>query len=167
MKNLIPIFKYLAITLRHKWFVLIAGLRTKTPIWQLLIHDWSKFTPSELPHYARRFYGSNNDHDGWLRSWIHHQNHNPHHWEYWFTRSGGQGFKENEPASMPEKYVREMVADWLAASRSYEGEWPKSLQKWKWYQSAFNNVYPKLHEKTRKKVLDVINEVFPFQIIEH
>lgn len=152
------------ITFKHKWFVFIAGLKTKTPIWQLIIHDWSKFTPSELPHYARQFYGTADDPEGWLRCWIHHQNYNPHHWEYWFTRSSGRTFHENDAAPMPEKYVREMIADWLGASRAYEGRWPESLQSYSWYQKNFPSIYSKIHSETRKKVLNVLSEVFPFQI---
>lgn len=165
MKNFVPILKYLLVTIKHKWFVLVAGLKTKTPILQLLLHDWSKFTLSELPHYARQFYGTADDPDGWLRCWIHHQNYNPHHWEYWFTRSAVSGFNKNAPAPMPEKYVREMVADWLGASRAYSGAWPESLQKWEWYQKNFFAIYSNVHADTRKKLLDILSEIFPFELI--
>jgi hypothetical protein len=47
-------FRYLA---RHKYFVFIAGLRTGAPLWRLVIHDWSKFLPSEWLPYSRKFYG--------------------------------------------------------------------------------------------------------------
>jgi hypothetical protein len=42
---------------RHKWFVLLAGLKTGAPLWRLIIHDWSKFTPAERGPYVRPFYG--------------------------------------------------------------------------------------------------------------
>lgn len=50
-------WQYLKYVVRHKWFVLIAGLQTGAPLWRLLIHDWSKFLPSEWIPYARYFYG--------------------------------------------------------------------------------------------------------------
>lgn len=48
--------KYLSYVLRHKWFVLVAGLKTGAPLWRLLIHDWSKFLPCEWGPYTRTFY---------------------------------------------------------------------------------------------------------------
>lgn len=48
---------YLRYVLRHKWFVLVAGRRTGAPLWRLLIHDWSKFLPSEWAPYVQMFYG--------------------------------------------------------------------------------------------------------------
>lgn len=48
---------YLKYIVRHKWFVLLAGLQTGAPLWRLLIHDWSKFLPSEWIPYATFFYG--------------------------------------------------------------------------------------------------------------
>lgn len=50
-------FRYLSYVLRHKWFVLRAGLRVRAPLWRLLIHDWSKFTPAEWGPYVANFYG--------------------------------------------------------------------------------------------------------------
>jgi hypothetical protein len=49
---------YLKYVVRHKWFVFVAGLRVGAPLWRLLIHDWSKFLPSEWRAYARFFYGA-------------------------------------------------------------------------------------------------------------
>jgi hypothetical protein len=46
--------KYLA---RHKWFVFLAGLNTRAPLWRLIVHDWSKFMPCEWRPYAHFFYG--------------------------------------------------------------------------------------------------------------
>jgi hypothetical protein len=48
---------YLRYLVRHKWFVLQAGLKTGAPLWRLLIHDWSKFLPVEWRAYVRTFYG--------------------------------------------------------------------------------------------------------------
>jgi len=31
--------KYFILTLKHKWFVFLAGLKTKAPLWRLIIHD--------------------------------------------------------------------------------------------------------------------------------
>jgi hypothetical protein len=49
--------RYLSYVLRHKWFVLLAGRKAGAPLWRLLIHDWSKFTPAEWGAYVAYFYG--------------------------------------------------------------------------------------------------------------
>lgn len=132
--------RYLWYVLRHKWFVLQAGLRLGVPLWQLIIHDWSKLLPCEFLPYARFFYGG--PHRPWAevtayeklhhfdrawsrsqegiqdafdRAWLHHQNVNPHHWNYWLLRldDGNQ-----RALSMPDRFVREMVADWTGAGRA-------------------------------------------------
>lgn len=142
--------KYTLKTLQHKWFVLIAGLKIGAPFWRLIIHDWTKFLPSELPHYQRQFYGEVDDPDGWVRCWVHHQNSNPHHWEYWYNRSGRKAF---EPIEMPIGAVLEMVADWMAASRAYDGIWPEQ-GKWEWFEKNFDRI--KLHVNSRQLVLTVL-----------
>lgn len=48
--------KYLSYVLRHKWFVLLQCL-SNGQFWLGIIHDWSKFLPSEFFPYARHFYG--------------------------------------------------------------------------------------------------------------
>jgi hypothetical protein len=48
--------KYLRYLLRHKWYVLRAGLKTGAPLWRLIVHDASKFRPREWRPYVRKFY---------------------------------------------------------------------------------------------------------------
>lgn len=103
------------------------------PVWRLIIHDWSKFTPREWGAYARRF-GSGRggsfdkaaDPDEFHRAWTHHWHVNPHHWEHWLSLRGDGSLT---PMEMPETYVREMVADWMGAGRAYTGRWDIS----QWY----------------------------------
>ena len=121
--------RYARLTILHKVFVFGACRRLSVPIWRAVIHDWSKFTPTELPYYGRHFFGDKGDPDGFSLAWLHHQNHNPHHWEYWVTRSGHRrpgDFASGTapiPLPMPAIYVREMIADWMGASRAYTGSW--------------------------------------------
>jgi len=156
--------KYFILTLKHKWFVFLAGLRTKAPLWRLLIHDWTKLMPAELPHYQRQFFGKKNDPLGFITAWTHHQNAHPHHWEYWIPRTGHnrctKPYPDNVPIPMPEWAVREMVADWLGASRAYEGKMPKSLREWDWYMKSYHQkVEPRLHYATAMTVWKVFNEI--------
>lgn len=144
---------YLRLTLRHKWYVFLACLEMRVPLWRALIHDWSKFTPAELPHYDRQFFGDKGDPRGFARAWLHHQNHNPHHWEHWITRSDhshGESDAVNGCLAMPETYVREMIADWMGASRAYTGSWDMS----QWLEENLPRM--KLHPDTREKVTELL-----------
>lgn len=156
-----PILKYAWQTLKHKYFVFKAGMVIgDIPLWQLLIHDLSKFGPWELKHYGRQFFGDKGDPMGFTIAWTHHQNTNPHHWEWWIPRTAHNrgGFRENEPLPMTRNYAREMVADWVGASRAYEGQWPQSRASWKWLV----NEYPKirLHPVSKTYVEIALDDYF-------
>ena len=158
--NIIPTLQYVWLTIKHKYFVFRAGIKTRAPIWNLVIHDWTKFLPSEAPHYGRQFFGSADDALGFTKAWLHHQSFNPHHWEYWIPRSGHSrgGYEDNQPISMPEPYVREMVADWMGASRAYEGSYPTELTEWQWMQKNWGKL--NLHKHSRIRIIMVLQEVF-------
>lgn len=64
----------------------------------------------------------------WQRAWLRHQSRNPHHWEYWIPRTAVYGHRNMEPIRMPTRYVRELIGDWLAASRAYTGSW--DMEEW-------------------------------------
>lgn len=80
--------RHLIQIMRHKWYVFIAGWRLKVPLWRLLTHDLSKFSPAEFGAYARQFHGDKGDPTGFAHAWLHHQHHNAHHWEYWIGSNG-------------------------------------------------------------------------------
>ena len=162
VSNVLPTLKYIWLTIKHKAFVFRAGLRTKAPLWRLIIHDWSKFMPSEAPHYGRSFFGDRSDSAGFQAAWLKHQNRHPHHWEYWISRSPHiRTEADSKFIPMPEWAVREMVADWLGASRAYGGKWPTSRKDWEWYNNSFIRIFENCHPETRKLIDAVIDEVLP------
>lgn len=153
-----PHLKYLRYVIRHKWYVFQAGLEIGVPIWQLVIHDWSKFLPGEWFPYVDFFYGKKDiqgrslgavghyhkpgDSHAFDSAWNHHQKANPHHWQYWILiRDTG----ENLALLMPEKYTREMVADWRGAGMA-QGK----PDTWAWYLA--NKDKMTLHSETRRLV---------------
>jgi len=141
-------------TIKHRWYVLLASRKVRLPLWQALLHDLSKFTPAELPYYGKHFFGDKSDPDGFAVAWIHHQNMNPHHWEYWIPRTIHiRAAGEPAPWPMPERYVREMVADWLGASKAYTGSW--EMDEW----LSKNLPTMKLHIKTRSLIEVVLREL--------
>lgn len=127
MKRHWAYFKYIV---RHKWFVFVAGLKIGASIWRLLIHDWSKFLPSEWIPYAHTFYDENGNTrykktDEFNMAWLMHQHRNPHHWQHWILREdSGNVIK----MSVPNKYIKEMVADWMGAGRAITGKW--EVREW-------------------------------------
>jgi hypothetical protein len=147
--------KYFWATIRHKWFVFLASLKLGLPLWRAVIHDWSKFLPSELPYYEREFFGDKGDPDGFAIAWLRHQNRHDHHPEFWITRSdhvhgGVDGSATDGCLSMSEVAITEMVADWLGASMAYTGTW--DMQDW----LAENLPKKRLHPHTRIKVIDLL-----------
>ena len=144
-----PYLRFLKVVLLHKWYVLVAGCRLRVPFWRLVVHDLSRFSFTEFREYARWFYGDKKNADGFDRAWVHHQNHNDHHPEYWIDRSNGG----NEPLPMPIVQVREMVADWFAAGKAYHGHWPNPCN-FTWFEK--NRDHMRLHEDTEMRISFVL-----------
>lgn len=148
--------------LLHKWYVFLAGLKTGAPIWRLIIHDWSKFAPTELFGYAGNIGGATSK-PRWARSWLHHLHCSPHHPEHWvLSWRGNPDFYQGiaEPLAkfvvilpMPETYVREMVADWMGSSKAYTKSWDIA----KWLNENGPDMH--LHSKTIALIEGVMEEV--------
>lgn len=145
--------KYLNYLIRHKWFVLLAGLKFKAPLWRLIIHDWSKFLPYEWFPYAESFYGGYGKErpqhvkDTFDAAWNHHQKHNKHHFQYWVLIEDSGAAK---PLEIPEKYLREMAADWGGAGRAITSKW----EVWDYYQKVKDKTL--LHPKTRQRFEELL-----------
>jgi hypothetical protein len=150
---------YLRYVLRHKWFVFLACRRLGVPLWRSIIHDWTKFTPAEWSPYVHQFYNPDgskrqvNRADGGLhtrnldvafnQAWLHHQKHNPHHWQYWLLVNDEDG---TVPLEVPFNYVLEMIADWDGAGRAITGKSDPAG----WYEKTGHKMI--LHPETRELV---------------
>ena len=137
-------WQYLKYIARHKWFVLVAGLKFKVSWWRLLIHDYSKFMPVEWTAYREFFYGERTPavKAAFKKAWLHHIHINKHHWNHWtYNDTDGTSVLE-----MPDKYIREMLADWFGAGRAIQGKWCA----WDWYAEHESKIC--LHENTRGEV---------------
>lgn len=155
-------WNYLSYVVRHKWFVFLAGLKTGAPFWRLLIHDWSKFLPSEWFPYVAHFYGdhrnerpergprtpfSSPDRLRFNLAWNLHQKRNAHHWQFWLLTLD-EGTTWAMP--MPENFVREMVADWMGAGRVITGRWEAA----EWYMKNREKI--NLHLETECLVMRLL-----------
>lgn len=164
--------KYLIYLIKHKWFVLLAGLKIGCPIWRLLVHDLSKFRPSEWFAYVDYFYDKEKENsktleafskfgcaelapwgyfpkDLFMIAWCLHQKRNPHHWQYWhLLNDDGSQF----PVGMPREYLLEMVADWAGAGRAITGKWDVSS----WYVANKEKI--KIRDEDRVVVEELISK---------
>ncbi len=141
-------WNYLKYLLRHKWFVLVASGRLGLPLWRAIIHDLSKFRPSEWGPYARCFYAADGskqykETEEFALAWRLHQIRNPHHWQYWLLR-WDRG--ETLALRMHPTYAKEMVADWMGAGRAITGRWEAGA----WYLKNKDKI--ELHPATRYEV---------------
>ncbi len=159
--------QYFWLTVKHKWYVLLGGLKLGgIPLWRLIIHDLSKFGRHEFPFYQQQFFGDKGDPKGFAAAWLHHQNYNPHHWEYWQTRSdhshGGSKANTFGYLEMPETYIREMVADWMGASMAYTGSWDMT----EWLKKGLQPLYV-THVNTRILVETILKEIGYMKVRMH
>lgn len=150
-------FGHLKTILNHKKVVLkecaACGI-----LWQGIIHDLSKFSIVEFASSARYFSGTRSPIEaekeaiGYSTAWLHHKGHNKHHWEYW-TDFDSEG---NIVAyDIPDRYVIEMVCDWIGAGKVY------SKDKWTQHTPLeyYNKVRAGRHfsQNTEKLLLKLLN----------
>lgn len=163
-------WRYLRYIIRHKWFVLVESWALGIT-WLGIIHDWSKFLPSEWGPYAEWFYGEKcptradlieRDHSmgrsgetalfRWMRSredqerdfdyaWNHHQKTNKHHWQYFLLVEDDGPIY---PLPMPDVCRRELLADWRGAGRAVN-----KLDIRAWYLKQKELGRMNLHPETR------------------
>ena len=92
---------------------------------QGLLHDLSKYSPTEFLVGARYFQGDHSPNDaervdkGYSEAWMHHKGRNRHHFEYWIDYQLGAPKGTMGPVRMPARYVAEMFCDRIAACRIY------------------------------------------------
>ena len=152
-------WQYLLYVIRHKFYVYQEARKLGVSLWQALIHDYHKFYRDEWIPYTNFFYGewpTNDDammvyplYEGPTKesvqadfdvAWLKHQHRAPHHWQHWVLPEDNGGTKVLE---IPDKYRREMLADWRGMGRAF-GEHPPAVG---WYEK--NKDKMQLHPDTR------------------
>lgn len=90
---------------------------------QGLKHDLSKYSWVEFYNGAKYYtgvhspIGDEKKARGYSKAWLHHKGRNKHHFEYWIYFSKFE--RKFVPVRIPIKYVKEMICDKIAASRTY------------------------------------------------
>ena len=112
-------------TITHHRHLVMRGCFRMGLIWQGLTHDLSKYSPTEFFAGVRYYQGNRSPNtaereaNGYSLAWMHHKGRNRHHFEYWTDLSPET--RTYEPVDMPVKYLCEMVADRIAACKTYQG----------------------------------------------
>ena len=133
---------------------------------QGIVHDLSKYSPTEFMVGARYWsgYRSPNDYErvqcGFSPAWLHHKGRNKHHAEYWMDVVGlGDWRVEGKP--MPTRYVIEMLCDRIAACKVYQGEsytQESALEFFLKQQGEYNTIMHPATNELLEKLLRIIAE---------
>jgi hypothetical protein len=154
--------QYFFLTLRHKWWVFYYGLKVGCPIWRLLTHDLSKLSFKEYKYYQNQWFGDKSDPAGFDRAWLHHQNSNDHHYEFWIPRTyhdkGTPRSHDLDPIPMSKGAVLEMVSDWMGASHTYDRK-AVDVNSWPWLDSHWPDMTRRMHPSTIMAVRMVLGRM--------
>lgn len=118
-------FRHLHTINIHRFTVFIYAVKVGITF-QGLVHDLSKYSPTEFFRGVKYYQGTRSPNDyerelhGYSVAWIHHKGRNKHHFEYW----NDLDMKDHvyKSVKMPIKYVKEMFCDRVAASKIYLGK---------------------------------------------
>ena len=126
---------------------------------QGLFHDLSKYSPTEFIPGAKYYTGTESPNNGERRdkgyslAWMHHKGRNKHHFEFWYDYE--MATKKIVPMPMPDRYIKEMFCDRVAASKTYGGaSYTQSSPLQYLTQSTASQ---KMTEDTYRKLLFLLN----------
>ena len=118
-------FGHLKTVCRHRHCVIRHCFKAGI-LWRGLVHDLSKFSPTEFIPGVRYYIGTRSPNEaereekGFSSAWMHHKGRNRHHFEYWNDYKPSA--RRIEPVKMPLAFVIEMFCDRVAASKIYQGK---------------------------------------------
>lgn len=141
--------KHFIVITKHRWVVFKLCVKVGEP-WRGLLHDLSKYSPTEFFESIRYYTGTHSPiveckkDRGYSKAWLHHRGRNKHHTDYWVDLSA-----PDKTPIMPYKYVAEMLCDKLAAGMIYKGNnWTKEYELEYWLnerdKTLINNQIEKL-----------------------
>lgn len=116
--------------------------------WRGLVHDLSKFSPTEFWESVKYYSGTRSPIDackeekGYSLAWFHHRGRNKHHWEFWVD-----DFEKGMiPKKMSFKYALEMICDFLGAGQAYQKDQFTISSEYDWWQKKKETA--KIHPDT-------------------
>ena len=139
----------------HKYLVMKGCFRVRL-YRQGLLHDLSKYSPSEFLVGAKYYQGNRSPNNaeredkGYSSAWLHHKGRNKHHYEYWIDYSAQELHNGMVPAPMPQRYIIEMFIDRIAASKVYNGKAYTNRDPLAYYEKGAERMQVFLHPHTRE-----------------
>ena len=128
---------------------------------QGLLHDLSKYSPSEFLVGAKYYQGNRSPNNaereaiGYSSAWLHHKGRNRHHYEYWIDYSTKEIAGGMAPAPMTVKYVAEMLMDRIAACKVYNGAQYTDAAPLAYYSKGRENAF--IHPQTKELLERLLN----------
>ena len=115
-------------TINHHKHLVMKGCFAVGLYKQGLLHDLSKYTPTEFLVGCKYYQGTMSPNNaerkdkGYSSAWLHHKGRNKHHMEYWIDygvpdEGGDKGLCGMK---MPLRYVVEMYIDRVSAAKNYQ-----------------------------------------------
>ncbi len=152
------IWAHFRVITRHRHLVMRHCFRAGIPF-RGLLHDLSKYSPTEFIPSARYFQGNRSPNEkarelfGYSAAWMHHKGRNRHHYEYWVDYNPRE--KKDMPVEMPKKFVIEMFCDRMAASKVYSRENYTDDFPLRYYEKG--NTAALLHPKTAACIEELLH----------
>ena len=147
-------------TINHHKMLVMKGCFQVGLIKQGLLHDLSKYSPTEFIVGCKYYQGNMSPNNaereaiGYSSAWLHHKGRNKHHLEYWIDY--GIPYKKGPHKGehkglcgmkMPVNYVVEMYIDRVAASKNYQKEKYRDDSALAYYMNG--RQFHVLHDDTR------------------
>ena len=116
-------------------------------------HDESKWSDEEFDLYMRKFFPESKElkisDQEFNIAWLHHIHYNPHHPEHWIYYD--EESNKITVYNMPDKYIAEMLFDWIAMSYKFKNK------VYDWYEKEGKEKL--FTNNTRSKVEYLLNKI--------
>lgn len=140
--------KYLKCLLLHKYYVFVECYKAGI-VYRGLVHDLSKFLPSEWFPYVEHFYGANKNKDKFDKAWKLHIKRNSHHTAH------------HENGVMSDEDIVEMLCDWVGAGKAYKN----ATSIYEWYKSHNYAVLQTLSFNDKAKIDTILTNKMDYDKI--
>lgn len=147
-------------TITHHKYLVAKGCFAVGLYKQGILHDLSKYGPTEFLMGVKYFQGDRSPHlaeredKGYSYAWMHHKGRNKHHFEFWSDYSLEASTRKLVPMPMPDRYVAEMIMDRIAASKVYMGENYTDASALEYFNRGTDT--DSMHEVTKKKLQEML-----------
>lgn len=169
------------ITITHHKILVMQGCFRIGLYKQGLLHDMSKYSPTEFLvgcRYYKGYMSPNNAERadrGYSSAWLHHKGRNKHHLEYWIdyavsNTGDDKAHTKMEGMKMPIRYVCEMFIDRVSASKNYQKEKYTDKSALEYYEKSVDHYM--IHPDTKAMIeyllvmLSVKGEEYTYRYIK-